>query len=38
MDVLITGGAGTVGTAITDDLAARDEYAITSLDLEEHPD
>ena len=38
MHVLITGGAGTVGTAITDHLAAREEYTFTSLDLEEHPD
>ena len=38
MDVLITGGAGTVGTAITDHLAERDEYDFTSLDLQEHPD
>ena len=38
MNVLITGGAGTVGTAITDELATRGEYSITSLDLEEHPD
>jgi len=38
MDVLITGGAGTVGTAITDALADDDRYALTSLDREEHPD
>lgn len=38
MDVLITGGAGTVGTAITDHLADREAYDITSLDREEHPD
>jgi len=38
MDVLITGGAGTVGTAITDHLAERGEYSFTSLDRENHPD
>lgn len=38
MDVLITGGTGTVGTAITDHLADRPEYSITSLDLDPHPD
>jgi len=38
MDVLITGAAGTVGTAITDALADDDRYALTSLDREEHPD
>ncbi len=38
MQVLITGGAGTVGTAITDALASRDGYSFTSLDLEDHPD
>lgn len=37
MDVLITGGTGTVGTAITDYLAERAEYTFTSLDLDEHP-
>lgn len=36
MDVLITGGAGTVGTAITDHHA--DEHDITSVDVEAHPD
>jgi len=38
MDVLITGGSGTVGTAITDHLADRDDYRFTFLDLKEHPD
>lgn len=38
MQVLVTGGAGTVGTAITDGLADQEEYSFTSLDLEEHPD
>jgi nucleoside-diphosphate-sugar epimerase len=38
MDVLITGGAGTVGTAITDNLAGSDDYEFTSLDVVEHPD
>ena len=38
MDVLITGGAGTVGTAITDGLAASGDYDFTSLDVVEHPD
>ena len=38
MDVLITGGAGTVGTAITDHLATQEEYSITSVDLEDHSD
>jgi NAD+ dependent glucose-6-phosphate dehydrogenase len=37
MQVLVTGGAGTVGTAITDGLASREEYDFASLDLEEHP-
>lgn len=38
MDVLITGGTGTVGTAITENLADREAYDITSLDVTEHPD
>jgi nucleoside-diphosphate-sugar epimerase len=38
MDVLLTGGAGTVGTAITDHLADGDDYVFTSLDVTEHPD
>jgi len=38
MDVLVTGGAGRVGTAITDHLADRDDYSFTSLDLDPHPD
>jgi nucleoside-diphosphate-sugar epimerase len=38
MDVLITGGAGTVGTAITDHLADREEYDVTSIDRKPHPD
>lgn len=38
MDVLITGGAGTVGTAITDHLAGRPDYSFVSLDVEAHPD
>lgn len=38
MDVLITGGSGRVGTAITDHLVADDDYAFTNLDLDEHPD
>ncbi|WP_123539342.1 NAD-dependent epimerase/dehydratase family protein [Halosimplex salinum] len=37
MDVLITGGAGTIGTAITDHLGGGD-HSFTSLDVEEHPD
>ncbi|MFC7140083.1 NAD-dependent epimerase/dehydratase family protein [Halosimplex aquaticum] len=37
MDVLITGGAGTIGTAITDHLGDG-EHSFTSLDVEEHPD
>ena len=37
MDVLITGGAGTVGTAITEHLADADGHSFTSLDLDEHP-
>ena len=37
MNVLITGGAGTVGTAITDGLAGHEDYSIVSLDREEHP-
>ena len=37
MNVLITGGAGTVGTAITDGLADHEDYSIVSLDLEDHP-
>ncbi|QLH84725.1 NAD-dependent epimerase/dehydratase family protein [Halosimplex pelagicum] len=38
MDVLITGGAGTIGTAITDHLGDREDYEFTSLDVVEHPD
>jgi nucleoside-diphosphate-sugar epimerase len=38
MDVLVTGGAGTIGTAITDQLGDREDYAFTSLDVTEHPD
>ncbi|SFR96463.1 Nucleoside-diphosphate-sugar epimerase [Halomicrobium zhouii] len=38
MNVLLTGGAGTVGTAITDHLADREEYQLTSVDPEPHPD
>ncbi|AUV84634.1 NAD(P)-dependent oxidoreductase (plasmid) [Salinigranum rubrum] len=38
MKVLITGGAGTVGTAITDHLADRPAYSFTSLDLDDHSD
>jgi nucleoside-diphosphate-sugar epimerase len=37
MDVLITGGSNTVGTAITDHLADDERYAITNLDPEPHP-
>ncbi|WP_114577824.1 NAD(P)-dependent oxidoreductase [Saliphagus sp. LR7] len=36
MNVVITGGAGTVGTAITDHLA--EEHTITSVDVEAHSD
>jgi nucleoside-diphosphate-sugar epimerase len=38
MDVLVTGGSGMVGTAITDTLGADDQYSFTNLDLEPHPD
>ncbi len=38
MDVLITGGSGIVGTAITDHLSTADRYHFTSLDIEPHPD
>jgi len=38
MDVLITGGAGTIGTAITDHLGDHEAYSFTSLDVTEHPD
>jgi len=38
MDVLIPGGAGTIGTAITDHLDDREDYEFTSLDVTEHPD
>jgi len=37
MDVLITGGAGTIGTAITDHLGDREAYSFTSLDVVDHP-
>jgi nucleoside-diphosphate-sugar epimerase len=37
MDVLITGGAGTIGTAITDHLGDGD-HSFTSLDVTDHPD
>lgn len=37
MDVLITGGAGTVGTAITDHLADRETVSFRCLDREPHP-
>jgi nucleoside-diphosphate-sugar epimerase len=37
MDVLVTGGSGTVGTAITDTLGDDDRYAFTNLDPEPHP-
>lgn len=37
MDVLITGGAGTVGTAITEHLIDDSYYSFASLDLESHP-
>jgi nucleoside-diphosphate-sugar epimerase len=38
MDVLIIGGSGMVGTAITDHLADREEYDFHILDVEEHPE
>jgi len=38
MDVLVTGGNGTVGTAILDGLADRPEYSFTNVDIEESDD
>ena len=37
MDVLVTGAAGRVGTAVVDHLADRPEYAFTLLDQTPHP-
>ena len=38
MHVLVTGGNGTVGNAIVDQLGGTDEYEFTCLDVEDHPD
>jgi nucleoside-diphosphate-sugar epimerase len=37
MDVVITGGSSTVGTAITDTLSDDDRYAFTNFDPDPHP-
>jgi nucleoside-diphosphate-sugar epimerase len=37
MDVLITGGSGTVGTAITEQLGDADRYSFHNLDPDPHP-
>jgi nucleoside-diphosphate-sugar epimerase len=38
MEVLLTGGSGKVGTAITDHLGGSDQYEFVALDPEPHPD
>ena len=38
MNVLLTGSYGRVGTAVIDHLAGEDEYDVTYLDREDHPD